>query len=131
MGSCNQQQAVKNSFNNSKLFKPVFCLNSKKPIKSLQHEKLANQSIFNGAFMIEMININSFHESKNNFRLIKRKSSNRKSMDGENDEFQWEIYCKNVQSKEVFGKLMYFETKFFVRVVRNQNQRYVSRKCIP
>ena len=26
---------------------------------------------------------------------------------------------------------MYFETKFFVRVVRNQNQRYVSRKCIP
>ena len=58
-----------------------------KPIKSLQLEKLANQSIFNDAFMIEMININSFHKSKNNFRLIKRKSSNRKNMDGENDEF--------------------------------------------
>ena len=26
---------------------------------------------------------------------------------------------------------MYFETDFFVRVVRNQNQGYVSRKCIP
>ena len=56
-------------------------------------------------------------------------------MDGENgrenDEFQWEIYWKNVQSKEVFGKLMYFETEFFVRVVRSQNQGYVSRKSIP
>ena len=80
--------------------------------------------------MIEMININSFHKSKNNFRLIKRKSSNRKNMDGENDEFQWEIYCKNVQSKEAFGKLMYFETEFFLRVARNQNQGYVLRKCI-
>ena len=33
-------------------------------------------------------------------------------MDGENDEFLWEIYSKNIQSKEVFGKLMYFETEF-------------------
>ena len=33
-------------------------------------------------------------------------------MDGENDEFLWEIYCKNIQSKEVFGKLMYCETEF-------------------
>ena len=72
--------------------------------------------------MIEMININSFHKSKNNFRSIKRKSSNRKTMDGENDEFQREIYCKNDQSKEVFRKLMYFETEFFVRVVRDENQ---------
>ena len=52
-------------------------------------------------------------------------------MDGENDEFQWEIYCRNVQSKEAFGKLMYFETEFFVRVVRSQNQGYILRKCIP
>ena len=37
--------------------------------------------------MIEMININSFPKSKNNFRLIKRKSYNQKNMDGENDEF--------------------------------------------
>ena len=77
-----------------------------------------------------MININSFQKSKNNFRLLKR-SSDRKNVDGENDEFQWEIYCKNVKSKEVFGKLTYFETKFFVRVVRNQNQEYVSYWCIP
>ena len=81
--------------------------------------------------MIEIFNINSFHKSKNSFGLIKRKSSNQKNMDGENDEFQWKIYCKNVQSKEVFGKLIYFETEFFVRVVRNENQGYVSRKCIP
>ena len=69
------------------------CLNrfsitlKKKPIKSLQHENLANQSIFNGLFMIEMININSFHESKNNFPLIRRKCSNRKNKDGEDDKF--------------------------------------------
>ena len=86
MGSCDQEQAVKTSFN-SKLFQRVFLLSSNKPIKSLQLEKLANQSIFNDAFMIEMININSFHKSKSSFRLIKRKSSNRKNMDGENDEF--------------------------------------------
>ena len=73
--------------------------------------------------------INSFHKS--NFRSIKRKSSNRKTMDGENDDFQWEIYCTNDQSKEVLDYLMYFETDFFVRVVRNQNQGYVTRKCIP
>ena len=36
--------------------------------------------------MIEMININSFQKSKNNFRLLKR-SSDRKNVDGENDEF--------------------------------------------
>ena len=108
-----------------------FVSNSNKPIKCLKLEKLANQSTFNGAFMIEMININSFHKSKNQSCLIKRKSSNRKNMYGENDEFQWEIYCKSVQSEEVFGKLMYFETEFFVRVVRNRNQRYVSRKHIP
>ena len=38
---------------------------------------------------------------------------------------------------KIFGKLIYFEIEFFVRVVRNQNQGYVlprilvSRKCIP
>ena len=78
-----KQAEVKNSFN-SKLFQRIFLLNSNKPIKSFQLEKLANQSIFNDVFMIEMININSFHKSKNNFRLIKRKSSNRKNMDSEN-----------------------------------------------
>ena len=38
-------------------------------------------------FMTEMININSFYKSKDNFRLIKRESSNRKNMGGEKDEF--------------------------------------------
>ena len=52
-------------------------------------------------------------------------------MGGENDEFQWEIYWKNVQSKEAFGELMYLETEIFVRVVKSQNQGYVSRKSIP
>ena len=85
MGSCDQEQAVKTSFN-SKLFQRVFLLSSNKPIKSLQLEKLANQSIFNDAFYIEMINVSSFHKSKNNFRLIK-KNFNRKNMDGENNEF--------------------------------------------
>ena len=91
-----------------------FLLNANKPIKSLQFEKLVNQSILNDAFIIEMININSFHKTKNNVRMIKRKSSNRKYMDGKNDEFQWGIYCKNAQSKESFGTLMYFEFEFFV-----------------
>ena len=45
--------------------------------KSYLLEKLANQSIFNGAFMIEMIH-NSFYESKSNFLLIKWKTSNQK-----------------------------------------------------
>ena len=63
MGSCDQEQAVKTSFN-SKLFQRVFLLSSNKPIKSLQLEKLANQSIFNDAFTIEMINISSFHKNK-------------------------------------------------------------------
>ena len=97
MGSCDQEQAVKTSFN-SKLFQRVFLLSSNKPIKSCQSatQKLADQSIFNDAFMTEMININSFHKSKSNFGLIKRKSSNRKNMDDENDEFLWEMCCKNV-----------------------------------
>ena len=64
-----------------------FLLNSNKPIKSLQLEKLANQSIFNDAFTKEMMQISFFDKSKNNFRLMKRKSSDRKNMDGENDEF--------------------------------------------
>ena len=79
-----------------------FLLNSNKPIKSLQLEKLANQSIFNDAFMIEMININSFHKSKNNFRLIKRKSSNRKNMDRENDEFNSGKYIAKMFSLKRF-----------------------------
>ena len=47
-------------------------LNSNEPIKVAHLQKLANQSILNGAIVIEMVN-NSLSESKKNFgRLIKR-----------------------------------------------------------
>ena len=50
----------------------MFMLNSNKPIKVAHLQKLANQSMFNGALVIEMVN-NSFSESKKNFGcLIKR-----------------------------------------------------------
>ena len=50
----------------------MFMLNSNKPIKVGQLQKLANQSILNGAFVIEMVN-NCFNESQENFGcLIKR-----------------------------------------------------------
>ena len=48
-------------------------LNSNEPIKDAHLQKLANQSLLNGALMMEIEN-NSFSESKKNFsRLIKRK----------------------------------------------------------
>ena len=43
----------------------MFTFNSNKPIKVPHHQKLANQSMLNGALMIEMVN-NSFSESKKN-----------------------------------------------------------------
>ena len=47
--------------------------NSNEPIKVSHLEKLANQSLLNGAPLMKMVN-NSFSESKKNFgRLIKRK----------------------------------------------------------
>ena len=47
--------------------------NSNEPIKVALLQKLANQSLFNGALVLEIVN-NSFSESKENFsRLIKRK----------------------------------------------------------
>ena len=50
----------------------MFMLNSKEPIKVAHLQKLANQSMLNGALVIEMVN-NSLRESKKNFgRLIKR-----------------------------------------------------------
>ena len=49
-------------------------LNSNELIKVAHLKKLANQSMFNGALVIEMVN-NSFSESKKNFvRLIKRET---------------------------------------------------------
>ena len=47
--------------------------NLNEPIKVAHLQKLANQSLLNGALVMEMVN-NSFSESKKNFgRLIKRK----------------------------------------------------------
>ena len=49
----------------------MFIVISNEPIKIAQLQKSANQSMVNGALVIEMIN-NSFSESKKNFgRLMK------------------------------------------------------------
>ena len=48
-----------------------------KQSKSNLLEKLANQSIFNGAYMIEIIH-NFLYESKSNFLLIKWETSKQK-----------------------------------------------------
>ena len=48
-------------------------LNSTKSTKVAQFQKVANQSVLNGALVIEKWLNNSFRESKKNFcRLIKR-----------------------------------------------------------
>ena len=50
----------------------MFVFNSNEPIKVAHFQKLANQSMLNGAFVIKIVN-NSFSESKENFgHLIKR-----------------------------------------------------------
>ena len=47
--------------------------NSNEPIKVAHLQKLANQSLLDGALLMEIVN-NSFSESTKNFsRLIKRK----------------------------------------------------------
>ena len=51
----------------------MFMFNSSEPIRVTHLQKLANQSLLNGALVMEIVN-NSFSESKKNFsRLIKRK----------------------------------------------------------
>ena len=48
--------------------------NLNEPIKVAHLQKLANQSLLNGALVMKIVN-NSFSESKKNFsRLIKRKN---------------------------------------------------------
>ena len=44
----------------------MWILNSNKPIKVAQLQKIANQSMLNGAVVIEMVN-NSFSKSKKRF----------------------------------------------------------------
>ena len=51
----------------------MFMFNSNETIKIAHLQKLANQSLLNGALVMEIVN-NSFSESKKSFsRLIKRK----------------------------------------------------------
>ena len=58
----------------------MFMLNSNKPIKIAHLQKLANQSMLNGALVIEMVNY-SFSESKKNFGpLLCKERSNRKKL---------------------------------------------------
>ena len=89
-----------------------FLLISNKPIKIFQLKKLVNQSLFNGAFMIEMIS-NSFYESKNNF-LIKKDIRTMKRM----------VFSENL--KKFLVSECIFKLACFVRVAGNQG--YVSRK---
>ena len=49
-------------------------LNSKEPIKVAHLQKLANQSMLNGALVIEMVN-NSFSESKKNFGCFRNRGA--------------------------------------------------------
>ena len=44
----------------------MFMFNSNEPIKVAHLQKLANQSLLNGALVMEIVN-NSFSESKRNF----------------------------------------------------------------
>ena len=46
-------------------------LNSKEPIKVAHLQKLANQSMLNGALVIEL----AFSESKNNFGRLKKRGT--------------------------------------------------------
>ena len=77
-----------------------------------------------------MININSFHESKKNFCLIKEvlieKIWTMKKMS-----FSGKYIAKMFSLKRFLVSECIFRLILFVRVVRNQNQGYVSRKCIP
>ena len=64
-------KAVNNALTSSITLYNYVMLNSNKPIKVNHLQKLANQSVLNGALVIEMVN-NSFSESKKNCcRLIK------------------------------------------------------------
>ena len=45
--------------------------------------------------------------------------------------FGGKYIAKMINLTRLLVKLMYFETELFVRVVRNQNQGYISGLCIP
>ena len=49
----------------------MFMINSNKPVKVDLLQKLANQSMLNGTFLIEMVN-NSFSETKKKLGYLKK-----------------------------------------------------------
>ena len=49
----------------------MFMLNSNEPIKDAHLQKLANQSMLNGALMIEL----AFSENKKNFGRLKKRGT--------------------------------------------------------
>ena len=73
-------------------------------------------------FMIEIVNINSFRKSKNNFCLIKRESSNRKKWTMKKMSFSGKYIAKIFNLNRFLVSECILKLIFFVRVVRNQNQ---------
>ena len=55
----------------SQVIKDFVMLNSNEPIKVAHLQKLANQSMLNGALVTEMVN-NSFSERKTNFGRLRK-----------------------------------------------------------
>ena len=57
----------------------MFMFNSNEPIKVAHLQKLTNQSLLNGALVMEIVN-NSFSESKRNFKAEKVLMGKNKNM---------------------------------------------------
>ena len=77
--------------------------NSNELIKVAHLQKLTNQSLLNGALVMEMVN-NSFSESKKNFgRLIKRKKFYSKKIK------IWKYTSTRFCSEQHFGRWMHFQ----------------------
>ena len=81
----------------------MFMFNSNEPIKVAHLQKLANQSLLNGALVMEIVN-NCFNESKKNFScLIKRKKFYSKKIK------IWKYTSTRFCSEQHFGKWMHFQ----------------------
>ena len=63
--------------------------------------------------MIEMIH-NSFYESKTNFLLIKRETSDQKREIWTVKKMSFSIYIAKLFNLKVFGKWMYFQIGLFL-----------------
>ena len=81
----------------------MFMFNSNEPVKVAHLQKLANQSLLNGALVMEIAN-NSFCESKKNLsRLIKRKKFESKKIQ------IWKYTSTRFCSEQNLGKWMEFQ----------------------